>query len=449
MATIGIANATLVNEGKVVTASLLIRDELIERILIDNPEEIFNYKTDQLIDAKGKLLFPGVIDDQVHFREPGLTHKGDIYSESRAGVAGGVTSFMEMPNTNPQTTTIELLNEKFKIAAEKSLANYSFYLGATNDNIEEIVKIDPKTVCGVKVFMGSSTGNMLVDKIESLEKIFKHSPVLIATHCEDETTIKANIEKYREKYGEDVPLHHHAEIRSEEACYLSSSLAVSLAKKHNSRLHVLHLSTEKELELFNSNTPIYNKRVTAEVCVHHLWFSKDDYTKYGWRIKWNPSIKTEKDRLALIEGLKTSYIDIVATDHAPHLISEKDATYFKSASGGPMVQHSLVTMIELYKKGYFPIELIAQKMCHAPAIIYGIEKRGFVKEGYFADLVLVDPNYEWVVAKENLLYKCGWSPIEGEKRTSKVTHTIINGKVVYNNGTIDEKFRGSALTFSR
>jgi len=449
MATISIANATLVNDGKVITASILIRDELIDCVITDNPDEIYNYKTDQLIEAKGEFLFPGVIDDQVHFREPGLTHKGDIYSESKAGVAGGITSFMEMPNTSPQTTTISLLNDKFKIASEKSLANYSFYLGATNDNIEEIIKVDPKNVCGIKVFMGSSTGNMLVDKVESLEKIFKISPVLIATHCEDETTIKENILKYKELYGEDVPFQYHAEIRSEEACYLSSSLAVRLAKRYNSRLHILHLSTEKELELFDEDIPLYNKRITSEVCIHHLWFSQDDYEKYGWRIKWNPSIKKESDRLALISGLKRNQVDIVATDHAPHLLAEKEAGYFKSASGGPMVQHSLVAMIELSKKGYFDLGLIAQKMCHAPAIVYGIENRGFVKEGYFADLVLVDPNDSWYVNKDNLLYKCGWSPLEGQKLTSKVTHTIINGKIVFENGRFDESFRGSALKFSR
>ncbi len=449
MTTIGIANATLVNEGRVIRASVIIRNGLIDQVLTDNPDEVYALKVDQLIEAKGKLLFPGVIDDQVHFREPGLIHKGDIYSESKAGVAGGVTSFMEMPNTNPQTTTIELLDEKFRIAADKSMANFSFYLGATNDNIDEIVKIDPRRVCGVKVFMGSSTGNMLVDSLESLEKIFKHSSVLIATHCEDETTIKENIVKYKELYGESIPFSYHAEIRSEKSCYLSSSLAVSLAKKFNSRLHVLHLSTGKELELFDASIPLYNKRITAEVCVHHLWFSQDDYEKLGWRIKWNPSIKTEKDRLSLIEGIKQNRIDIVATDHAPHLLNEKDAEYFKSASGGPMVQHSLLAMIELSKKGHFPLELIAQKMSHAPAIVYNIEKRGFVKEGYFADLVLVDPNANWIINRENLLYKCGWSPLEGQQLTSKVTHTIINGRVIYNEGQFDESFRGSALSFSR
>ncbi len=449
MITIGIANASLVNEGKVILASILIRNGLIERIFTDNPDEIYRVKPEQLIEANGKLLFPGVIDDQVHFREPGLTYKEDIYSGSKAAVAGGVTSFMEMPNTNPQTTTTALLDEKFRIASEKSLANYSFYLGATNDNIEEITKIDPHKVCGVKVFMGSSTGNMLVDKLESLERIFKQSPVLIATHCEDEATIKENITKYKELYGEDIPFRYHADIRSEKACFLSSALAVSLAKTHSSRLHVLHLSTEKELELFDEGIPIYNKRITSEVCIHHLWFSLDDYEKYGWRIKWNPSIKTVKDRLALIDGLKSNKVDIVATDHAPHLISEKDSGYFKSASGGPLIQHSLIAMIELSKSGNFPLELIAQKMCHAPAIIYGIEKRGFVKEGYHADLTLVDPQENWIVNKGNLLYKCGWSPFEGQPFSSKVTHTIINGRVVYENGRFNESFRGSALRFSR
>jgi len=449
MAKLGIANATLVNDGQILKASILIHDGLIEHIYTNNPKDIYSQKVDQLIEAEGKLLFPGVIDDQVHFRDPGLTHKGDIYTESKAGIAGGVTSFMDMPNTNPQTTTVELLNEKFKMAAGKSMANYSFYLGATNDNIDEISKIDPKRVCGLKVFMGSSTGNMLVDKAESLEKIFKYAPVLIATHCEDENTIRENITKYREKYGENVPFHCHAEIRNEDACYLSSSFAVSLAKKFNSRLHILHLSTGKELDLFESNIPLYNKRITAEVCVHHLWFSNSDYNELAWRIKWNPSIKYENDRLSLIEGLKQNRIDIVATDHAPHLISEKDATYFKSASGGPMVQHSLLAMIELSKKGYFPLELIAQKMCHAPAIIYGLEKRGFIKEGYYADLTLVDPNLNWRVQKDNLLYKCGWSPLEGQQLSSKVTHTIVNGIVIYENGKFDESFRGSELRFSR
>lgn len=449
MSSIGISNATLINEGKVQKASIFIRNELIEKVFINNPDDIFALKPDQLIDANGKFLFPGVIDDQVHFREPGLTHKGDIYSESKAAIAGGVTSFMEMPNTNPQTTTIEYLQEKFSIAARKSLANYSFYLGATNDNIAEITKVDINNVCGVKIFMGSSTGNMLVDNLESLEKIFQYSRVLLATHCEDESTIKENIERYRVLYGENPPFHLHPEIRSEKACYLSSSLAVKLAKKYNSRLHILHLSTGKELELFDSSIPLYNKRITAEVCVHHLWFSQKDYEKLGWRIKWNPSIKTETDRLALIEGLKHNLVDIVATDHAPHLLNEKDNTYFKSASGGPLVQHSLIAMIELSKKGNFPIELVADKMCHAPAEIYKIDRRGYVREGYFADLTIVDPNDSWEVNQENLLYKCGWSPFDGQRFGSKVTHTILNGRLVYDNGKFDETIKGVALKFNR
>lgn len=449
MTTIGIANANLVNEGQVKRASLIIRNGLIDQILTDNPDEIYSQKGDQLIEAKGKLLFPGVIDDQVHFREPGLTHKADIYSESKAAIAGGVTSFMDMPNTNPQTTTLEHLHEKFKIAADKSLANYSFYLGATNDNIDEIGKLDINSVCGIKVFMGSSTGNMLVDNIESLEKIFKQSRVLIATHCEDETTIRENIERHKALYGEDLPFHYHADIRSEKACFLSSSLAVKLARKFGSRLHILHLSTGKELELFDNTIPLYNKRITAEVCVHHLWFSKKDYDQFGWRIKWNPSIKNEEDRLALINGLKSNLIDIVATDHAPHLVNEKDNSYFKSASGGPLIQHSLVVMIELSKKGYFPVELIASKMCHAPADVYKIDRRGYVREGYHADLTIVDPNSSWIVNRDNLLYRCGWSPFEGQKFGSKVTHTILNGRLVYENGRFDETVKGVALQFNR
>jgi dihydroorotase len=394
------------------------------------------------------VVTPWCNDDQVHFREPGLTHKGDIYTESKAGVAGGVTSFMEMPNTNPQTTTIELLDEKFNIAAGKSLANYSFYLGATNDNIEEIIKLNPKKVCGIKIFMGSSTGNMLVDSRESLDKIFKLSPTLIATHCEDETTIRNNIELYKQKYGENVDFKYHAKIRSEEACYLSSSLAVEFAKRHGSRLHILHLSTAKELSLLDNKMPLKDKKITGEVCVHHLWFNDSDYDKFGWRIKWNPSVKTETDRLALIDGLKHNLLDVVATDHAPHLINEKDNSYFKSASGGPMVQHSLITMLELSHKGYFPIELVIDKMCHAPATLYRIEKRGFVREGYYADLVLVNPNTKQTVTKDSLLYKCEWSPLENETLSSKVVMTFVNGRLVYNNGVFDESGKGMALTFN-
>lgn len=448
MARIGITNALIINEGTQQKGSIIIKDGIIEQIIAGESQKVSKFNPEKTINAEGLLLLPGVIDDQVHFREPGLVHKGDIYSESKAGVAGGVTAFMEMPNTNPQTTTIELLSNKFKIASETSLANYSFYLGATNDNIDQIVKIDPQQVCGVKVFMGSSTGDMLVDSRESLGKIFKYSPTLIATHCEDETTIRSNTEKFREQFGENINFKYHANIRSEEACYLSSSLAVELAKEHGSRLHILHLSTAKELRLLESNKPLANKKITGEVCIHHLWFSNRDYEKLGWRIKWNPSIKNENDRLALIDGLKHNLIDVVATDHAPHLVSEKDNSYFKSASGGPMVQHSLIAMLELSKKGYFAPELVVEKMCHAPAILYKIRERGFIREGYHADIVLVNPNKPTHITRESLLYRCGWSPLEGETLKAKVVLTMVNGRIVYENGVFDESVKGNALCFA-
>ncbi len=444
-----IKNATLINEGEIRKSSIFIRNGLIEKIIKDDKTDLSQFNPEIIVDGDGKLLFPGVIDDQVHFREPGLTHKGDIYTESKAAIAGGITSFMEMPNTSPQTTTLELLDEKFKIASQKSLANYSFYLGATNDNIKEIIKVNPFKTCGVKVFMGSSTGNMLVDNPESLDLIFSSSPVLIATHCEDESTIKANLALYKEQYGENIPLKYHAEIRSEKACYLSSKLAVELAKKYNSRLHILHLSTGKELELFDNSTPSKDKRITSEVCVHHLMFSDKDYDNLGWRIKWNPSIKKESDRIALINGLKNNRIDIVATDHAPHLINEKDGVYTKSASGGPLVQHSLIAMIELSKQGYFPLTLVPEKMSHLPAEIFNVQKRGYVREGYIADLVLVDSNTKWVVNKDNILYKCGWSPFEGYTFSSRVSHTIVNGRLIYDNGKFDEALKGMPLEFNR
>lgn len=448
MEKIAIINALIINEGKRTKGTVIINNGVIEHIIANDTSKVSSYNATRVIDAEGLFLIPGVIDDQVHFREPGLTHKGDIYTESKAGVAGGVTSFMEMPNTNPQTTTIELLDEKFKIASEKSLANYSFYLGATNDNIDEIVKLNPKKVCGIKIFMGSSTGNMLVDSRESLDKIFKLSPTLIATHCEDETTIRNNIELYKQKYGENLDLKYHAEIRSEEACYLSSSLAVELAKRHGSRLHILHLSTAKELSLLDNKLPLKDKKITGEVCVHHLWFNSSDYDKLGWRIKWNPSVKTEADRLALIDGLKNNLLDIVATDHAPHLLEEKNNTYFKSASGGPMVQHSLLAMFELSRKGHFSLETVVDKMCHAPAILYKIEKRGFIREGYHADLVLVNPNSRQTITKDSLLYKCGWSPLEGETLSASVQITMVNGKIVCENGKFDESSKGNALEFN-
>ena len=441
-----IKDALIINEGKKQQASVLISGQYIKQIYITKPVNLpIELK---IIDAKGKWLIPGIIDDQVHFREPGLTHKGDLRSESIAAVAGGVTSFMDMPNVKPQTTTQVELQKKFDLAAEKSLANYSFYLGATNDNIEEIIKTDPSKVCGIKVFMGSSTGNMLVDKPEVLAEIFKKAPTLIATHCEDEATIIKNTQKYKEEFGEDIPISFHPKIRSEEACFLSSSYAVSLAKKYNTRLHILHLSTAKELALFE-NIPIEEKKITAEVCVHHLWFSDEDYQEKGTYIKWNPAIKKRSDREALLQAVKDDKLDVIATDHAPHLSSEKENTYFKAASGGPMVQHSLVSMLELAKQGKITVEKVVEKMCHAPAKLFKIEKRGFIKEGYFADLVLVDPQKKWTVNKDNILYKCAWSPMEGINFNHKVTHTFVNGHLVFENGKINTTFGGQALRFKK
>jgi len=447
MYTLLIQNATIINENSDFKGHVLIQDGKIIKIFKES--DSFPENIDRVIDATGKILIPGVIDDQVHFREPGLTHKADIYTESKAAVAGGVTSYMEMPNTNPQTTTIELLNEKFMLAAEKSLANYSFYFGATNQNIEELKKIDSKHVCGVKVFMGSSTGNMLVDDKETLSRIFAESPVLIATHCEDEEIIQKNILKAKQEFGENVPFKFHPIIRSPEACYKSSSLAVELAKKYNSRLHILHLSTARELDLFDDVTPSKDKKITAEVCVHHLWFDDSDYDTYGSRIKWNPSVKSKSDKEALLDGLKSNKIDVVATDHAPHTLEEKENTYFKSPSGGPLVQHSLVAMLEMYHKGIFTLSEIVNKMCHTPAEIFKIEKRGYIREGYWADLVLVDLNSPWTVSNDNILYKCNWSPFEGQQFKSKVSHTIVNGKLIYENGLFNETTKGMPLAFER
>ncbi|MGE0090321.1 MAG: dihydroorotase [Bacteroidales bacterium] len=441
-----IKNVRIVNENNDFIGHIHIESGKISKIYSANENPIGNFN--KTIDGKGKLLIPGIIDDQVHFREPGLTHKGDIYTESKAGVAGGVTSFMEMPNTKPQTTTIELLEDKYKIASEKSLANYSFYLGATNDNIEEIKKINKQTVCGVKVFMGSSTGNMLVDNLNSLSAIFSESPVLIATHCEDEKTILENTTKYKSEFGENIPIKYHPIIRSEEACYKSSALAVELAKKYNSRLHILHLSTKKELDLLESG-PSINKKITGEVCVHHLWFTDKDYDRLGTRIKWNPAIKTEADRLGLLEGLKQNKIDVIATDHAPHTIEEKNNSYFNSPSGGPLVQHSLLLMLEFVHKKELTIQDVVKKMCHTPADIFQIEKRGYIREGYWADLVLIDLNSPWKVEKENILYKCNWSPFEGYTFKSKITHTIINGNVVFEDGQFNESSKGQRLSFNR
>ena len=438
-----IKNATIINEWSRCIGSVLVKGEKIEEIYEgDIPDEI--ERKAEVIDATGLYLLPGVIDDQVHFREPGLTHKADIHSESRAAVAGGVTSFMDMPNTSPQTTTIDALNKKFDRAAEASLANYSFFLGATNDNIDELKRIEARRAAAIKVFMGSSTGNMLVDRQNSLERIFSEVDMLIATHCEKEDIIKANINHYTQQYGENLDISFHSKIRSEEACYVSSAEAVALATKYNSRLHLFHLSTAKELSLLD-NKPLKEKRITGEVCVHHLWFCDEDYKQLGNRIKWNPAVKKRSDMLALRKALNIGLLDIVATDHAPHLWSEKEGSCLKAASGGPMVQHSLIAMLEMCKQDVFDIETVVEKMCHAPADLYMIENRGYIREGYYADLVLVDPNQYREVTTESLLYKCGWSPLEGEFFSHAVVKTFVNGKIGYDNGHINETARGMEL----
>jgi dihydroorotase len=439
-----IKNASIVNEGTIFTSDVLIEEDKIIEI-----SENIETKADIIIDATGKYLIPGVIDDQVHFRDPGLTHKANIYTESKAAIAGGITSFMEMPNTNPQVLTQKLLEEKFKIAGEDSLANFTFFMGVSNNNLEEVLKTDPKTVGAIKIFMGSSTGDMLVDDLNILEEIFSKSPMLIAVHCEDENTIQGNIKAAKEKYGEEVPISEHPNIRSAEACYKSSSMAVSLAKKHNSRLHVFHISTEKEIELFNNSIPLKDKRITAEVCIHHLWFNESKYEDKGTLIKWNPAVKKESDRKALFQALLDDKLDVIATDHAPHTLEEKDNTYFKAPSGGPLVQHALPAMLEFYKNGDISLERVVEKMCHNPAICFQIEKRGFVKEGYFADLVLVDLEKPWEVTKENILYKCAWSPFEGEIFNSTITHTFVNGHIAYEYGSFDESKKGKRLKFNR
>ena len=441
-----IKNATIVNEGRIFIGSVLIDGERIKAVFEENQAiEIKESFTE--IDASGMLLIPGVIDDQVHFREPGLTHKGDIYSESRAAVAGGITSYFEMPNTKPQATTIELLEDKYSIASEKSFANYSFLMGVTNDNIDVLKSVNPRNVAGLKMFMGSSTGNMLVDNQNTLNRVFSEVPLLIVTHCEDEATIQANIQYYKSLLGEEIPVKYHPLIRNAEACYRSSSFAVELATKYNSRLHVFHLSTEKEMSLFTNDKPLKDKRITSEVCVHHLWFNDTDYERYGNRIKWNPAIKAESDRQALIEAVKNNKIDVIATDHAPHLLSEKEGSCLKAASGGPLVQHSLSAMLQLVKQGVFSIEKVIEKMCHAPADLFRIEKRGYIRPGYYADLVLVDTRKSWTVAPENILYKCGWSPFEGTTFDAKVQKTWVNGNLVYDDGTFNENVRGQRLLF--
>lgn len=439
-----IKNANIVNENKVFKGDVLIEGNFIKQI----SEEIINKPNVEVIDAEGKYLIPGMIDDQVHFREPGLTHKANIATESKAAIAGGITSFIEMPNTVPQATTQELLEDKFVIASKTSYANYSFMFGGTNDNLEELLKTNPKNVAGIKLFLGSSTGNMLVDNEEVLEKIFSSTKMLISVHCEDEATIRKNTEEYKAKYGEDIPLKYHPIIRSEEACYLSSSKAIELAKRTGARLHIFHLSTEKETHLFRNDIPLEEKQITAEVCVHHLWFTDADYDKKGTHIKWNPAVKTQKDKDGLWKALLDDRIDVIATDHAPHTLEEKDNVYTKAPSGGPLVQHAVIAVLEKVKEGVLSIEKAVEKMCHNPAKLFKVDKRGFVKEGFYADLVLVD-NDKWTVSKDNVLYKCGWSPFEGTAFSNKITHTFVNGNLMYNNGVFNELTKGARLEFNR
>ena len=439
-----IKNATIVNEG-----SSFIGDILVENGIIKKIDSSITANSFPVINATGKCLIPGLIDDQVHFREPGLTHKATIGTESRAAVAGGVTTFIEMPNTVPQATTQKLLQDKFDIAAKTSFVNYSFMFGGTNDNLEELLQTDPKTVAGIKLFLGSSTGNMLVDNLEVLEKIFSSTQLIISVHCEDEATIKKNTAHYKAIYGDNIPIELHPIIRSEDACYLSSSKAIALAKKTGARLHVFHLSTAKETGLFRNDIPLEQKQITAEVCVHHLWFSDEDYKTKGTHIKWNPAVKTTADRKGLWEALLDDRIDIIASDHAPHTLEEKSNPYMQAPSGGPLVQHTLLALLEKVKERVISIEKLVEKACHNPAKIFQIEKRGFIREGYFADLVLIDLDAPQTVAKENILYKCGWSPFEGITFSSRVTHTFVNGVLMYDHGVFNTTVKGKRITFNR
>jgi len=437
-------NAQIVNEGSIIKADLLIEGQRISKIA-----PFISDAAAQVIDLEGKFLLPGIVDDQVHFREPGLTHKGRIYTEARAAVAGGITSFMEMPNTVPQALSQELLEDKYLIGAKDSLANYSFFMGASNENLEEVLKTDPKRVAGVKIFMGSSTGNMLVDDKEVLNSIFSKCKMLIAVHCEDEQTIRTNSAKMKAEYGEDLPIRFHPVIRNDEACYKSSSMAIELAKKHDTRLHILHISTAKETALFRNDIPLKKKKITAEACIHHLWFDERSYDEKGTLIKWNPAVKSLKDKEAIWSALLDDRIDIIATDHAPHTLEEKQNTYFKAPSGGPLVQHALVAMLEFYHQGKVSLEWIVTKMCHAPADCFQLKDRGFIREGFFADLVVVDPYKPWTVTKQNILYQCAWSPFEGTVFKSSVSKTFVNGNLVYNQGVFDETTRGMRLEFDR
>lgn len=446
MSSILIKNANIVNEGSIFQGDVLIENDIIAEVSNSISAKSSDTK---IIDADGQYLMPGMIDDQVHFRQPGLTHKADIETESKAAVAGGITTFIEMPNTIPQATTIELLEDKFSIAKETSWANYSFMFGGTNDNLDEILKVDPKKVAGLKLFLGSSTGNMLVDNPETIENIFSKTKLLISTHCEDEATIKKNLEEHIKEYGDDIPIEKHPVIRSEEACYLSSSKAIELAKKTGARLHVFHLSTEKETHLFNNKLPLSEKKITAEVCIHHLWFSDEDYKTKGTKIKWNPAVKTKKDRDGLLKALKDDRIDVIATDHAPHTKEEKNNVYTKAPSGGPLVQHALVALMEMYHRGLISLEKIVEKTAHNPAILFQIKDRGYIRRGYKADLVLLDLQAPWTVNKENILYKCGWSPFEGQVFKSRVTHTFVNGVLAYENLKFPNRSRGERISFNR
>lgn len=446
MKSVLIKNANIVNEGQIIKGDVLIEGDRIVEISSSISMKSGDTK---IIDADERYLLPGMIDDQVHFREPGLTHKANIESESKAAIAGGTTSFIEMPNTVPQATTLELLEEKFEIAAKTSWANYSFMFGGTNDNLEEILKVDPEKVAGLKLFLGSSTGNMLVDNPKTLENIFSKTKLLISVHCEDEATIKKNLATYQAEYGDDIPMECHPKIRSEEACFMSSSKAIKLAEKTGARLHVFHVSTEKETHLFSNKKPLAKKKITAEVCIHHLWFTDEDYKTKGSKIKWNPAVKTEKDRDGLLKALLDDRIDVIASDHAPHTLEEKNNNYMNAPSGGPLVQHTLVALLEMYHRGKISLEKIVEKTAHNPAILFQIKERGYIREGFKADLVLVDLNSPWTVKKENLLYKCGWSPFEGTTFKSRVTHTLVNGSVVYENTKFANKRNAERLTFDR
>lgn len=444
MKTYLIKAATLVNEGRQFIADVLLKDGLIAKIgqNLSAPEAIE-------INAEGQYLLPGMIDDQVHFREPGLTHKADIFTESMAAVAGGITSFMEMPNTVPNTLTQTLLQDKYDIAAQTSLANYSFYMGASNDNIEQVLKTDPKKVCGIKVFMGSSTGNMLVDNEKTLENIFSKAPILVATHCEDEATIRHNLAEFKAKYGDDLTIDMHPLIRSAEACYRSSSLAVELAKRYQTRLHILHISTAKEVALFDNQTPLHDKKITAEACIHHLWFNDTDYADKGNFIKWNPAVKTKNDQFGVLNGVLDNHIDVIATDHAPHTFDEKSQPYALAPSGGPLVQHALPALLDMHLQGKISLEKIVEKFAHNVAICFQVEKRGYIREGYWADLVLVDVNDAWKVTKLNNFYKCGWSPFDGHTFKASITHTFVSGNLAYHKGKFTTDQIGKRLTFER